>query len=397
MTRKHFRTTPVAAQKSARGSMPSSTAYTGTSSRKNRLSQLKTEMNGPQCSGKCSDHPRPSYPMMLWALAGAVSIAIVLCVSLGLCDLGGTLLSSAPVHNSCDSCDPHSTNNPTTKENSQAENISDGHAGAHNDTTSATTPRAAQELSNLRQQLEKRLDPYGDAVALAVVDVDSGDCCKLHADKAFVSASMIKLTILAAYSQALDQKRIDPCARVRLRDMHVVGGTGKIQSEQHRSYSYDELCRYMIMYSDNTASNALIDALGIQTINTCAQELGCTRTVLNRKFMQLNTGIENWTSANDMATLLRAFAQKHAASTEACEQALNYLSQQTDDEGLTQGITSGHFAHKTGSLNTIRHDGGIVMCAHPYVLVVLSDIGAGHANKLMAQIAADVDTYMNKR
>jgi hypothetical protein len=334
--------------------------------------------------------------MMLWALAGAVSIAIVLCVSLGLCDLGNTLLSSAPVHNSCDSCDPHSTNNPT-KENSQAGNISDGHAGAHNDTTSATTPRAAQELSNLRQQLEKRLDPYGDAVALAVVDVDSGDYCKLHADKAFVSASMIKLTILAAYSQALDQKRIDPCARVRLRDMHVVGGTGKIQSEQHRSYSYDELCRYMIMYSDNTASNALIDALGIQTINTCAQELGCTRTVLNRKFMQLNTGIENWTSANDMATLLRAFAQKHAASTEACEQALNYLSQQTDDEGLTQGITSGHFAHKTGSLNTIRHDGGIVMCAHPYVLVVLSDIGAGHANKLMAQIAADVDTYMNKR
>ena len=261
----------------------------------------------------------------------------------------------------------------------------------------AQKQRRSQELTELNDKLMTRLEPYGSAVAVSVVDVQSGDFCNIHADKRFVSASMIKLAILARYVQALDEASIDPSERVSLKSMHIVGGTGKIQSERKSSYSYDELCRYMIMYSDNTATNVLIDKLGLAAINDQAKKLGCENTELNRKMMQLNTGVENWTSAEDVARLLNAFAHKSAGSAEACDIALDYLSKQTDDEGIAQGIPKRTFAHKTGSLNTIRHDGGIVMGAHPYVLVVLSDIGAGKANTLMAQLAQDVDSYMSAR
>lgn len=255
---------------------------------------------------------------------------------------------------------------------------------------------APQEIKELQLQIEELTQPYGSSVSVCVIDASNGNYCQVNSDKAFVSASMIKLAVLCEYMHAVENGQLDPADRVTLKNMNVVGGTGLIQTERHASYSYDELCRYMIMYSDNTATNVLINKLGQDAINERVQALGCKNTSLNRQLMALNTNTENWISARDAAAILYKIKNGTAASSAMCAKALEYLSKQTDNEGMAECISSGAFAHKTGSLRSMRHDGGIVLGKHPYVIVALCDIGAGNANKLMKEIAQKADAYFSQ-
>lgn len=271
------------------------------------------------------------------------------------------------------------------------------------DSTDATTTNeisteqsAPQEIKELQQQIEELTQPYGSSVSVCIIDASNGNYCHVNSDKAFVSASMIKLAVLCEYMHAVDNGQLDPADRVTLKNMKVVGGTGLIQTERHASYSYDELCRYMIMYSDNTATNVLINKLGQDAINELVQTLGCKNTSLNRQLMALNTNTENWISSRDAATILYKIKNGTASSSTICAKALEYLSKQTDNEGMAEGISSGAFAHKTGSLRSMRHDGGIVLGRHPYVIVALCDIGAGNANRLMKEIAQKADAYFSR-
>lgn len=255
---------------------------------------------------------------------------------------------------------------------------------------------ASQEIKELQQQIEELTQPYGSSVSVCIIDASNGNYCQVNSDKAFVSASMIKLAVLCKYMDAVDNGQLNPADRVALKNMKVVGGTGLIQTERHASYTYDELCRYMIMYSDNTATNVIINKLGQDAINERVQTLGCKNTTLNRQLMALNTNTENWISARDAATILYKIKNGTAASSTICAKTLEYLSKQTDNEGMAEGISSGAFAHKTGSLRSMRHDGGIVLGKHPYVIVALCDIGAGNANKLMKEIAQKADAYFGQ-
>lgn len=255
---------------------------------------------------------------------------------------------------------------------------------------------ASAQLSALKSELEQVVAPYGNAVSISVVDIRTGATCDINANKQVISASMIKLAVMAAYLRAVDAGTINPQQALPLARMKIVGGTGKIQSERARTYTYDALCRYMIMYSDNTATNALIDALGVNTVNTRAHELSCTQTTLNRKLMQLNTGVENYTSAADVSRLLCAFYTQTAASAGQCTKAMDFLLQQTDGDGIPQGLSGVQFAHKTGTLGGIRHDGGIVMARSPYTIVVMCELPEGKANALMAQVARKTQQYFSR-
>lgn len=275
-----------------------------------------------------------------------------------------------------------------------AENADSANAAKTNENSAEQS--VPQEIKKLQQQIEELTQPYGSSVSVCIIDASNGNYCHVNSDKAFVSASMIKLAVLCEYMHAVDNGQLNPADRVALKNMNVVGGTGLIQTERHASYSYDELCRYMIMYSDNTATNVLINKLGQDVINERVQSLGCKNTSLNRQLMALNTNTENWISARDAATILYKIKNGTAASSAMCAKALEYLSKQTDNEGMAEGISSGAFAHKTGSLRSMRHDGGIVLGKHPYVIVALCDIGAGNANKLMKEIAQKADAYFSQ-
>lgn len=264
--------------------------------------------------------------------------------------------------------------------------------GSSQDSGSTKRASISKQYRTLKRALLPLVEDYGDKVAVTVVSVDGEDCIAINGDEKYVSASMIKLLILAEFIDEVDSGAISLDDAYTTKVSDIVAGTGVIQNDPvGTTYSYDDLARLMVASSDNVATNILIDAMGFDAINAKAQELGLEKTELDRKMMQLDSGIENYISANDAASILRGIARGELGSKKLCKKAKGYLLQQSDSEGLAQGLPAEvSFAHKTGSLDSKRHDGGIVYADSPYVVVVLSDIGADRANQLMGEISATV-------
>lgn len=252
-------------------------------------------------------------------------------------------------------------------------------------TTTAMTP----EMQEAEREVSALVAPYAESVAVAVVSLGEGGGFSINGDERFVSASMIKLLILAEYMQQVDAGMLDPDGIHVLDESDMVGGAGVVAgSSSGATFTYDELACHMIKYSDNTAANILIDTLGMEAINHRASALGLAQTELQRKMMHFDGDAENYISANDAAALLCGIAQHGLASDSTSEVAESYLLEQADSEGLVAGLPSSvRFGHKTGALDSVRHDGGIVYGESPYVIVVLTSLDEAKANSLMEEIS----------
>ena len=256
----------------------------------------------------------------------------------------------------------------------------------------AVAPVSAPE--GLRDALEQAAKVHAGTYAVACASADGSWSVDVNGDEPFVSASIIKLAILGTL---LDQAQsgalsLDDSATVGPSD--IVGGTGVIQaSGAGGSYTYRQLAAYMIQDSDNIATNLVIDAVGMPAVNQYASEIGLTQTVLNRRMMDFAAGGENYTSANDVAHMLQLIYQGKLVSSDASEFALDLLKGQHDDAGLLEGLPAGSvFAHKTGTLDGVFNDGGIVLASNPYVMVVLSsDAERSQAQDCMVDIAQVAD------
>lgn len=254
---------------------------------------------------------------------------------------------------------------------------------------------SASAPEGLRDALEQAAGAHAGTYAVACASADGSWSVDANGDKPFVSASIIKLAILGTL---LDQAQsgvlsLDDSATVGPSD--IVGGTGVIQaSGAGGSYTYRQLAACMIQDSDNIATNLIIDAVGMPAVNEYARGIGLAETVLNRRMMDFSTDVENYTSANDVARMLQLIYQGKLVSPDASEFALDLLKGQHDGAGLLEGLPAGSvFAHKTGTLDGVFNDGGIVLASNPYVMVVLSsDAERSQAQDCMADVAQKADS-----
>jgi beta-lactamase class A len=128
-------------------------------------------------------------------------------------------------------------------------------------------------------------------------------------------------------------------------------------------YPLMDLITLMIIYSDNTATNILIELLGYKKINEMAKKIGCNDIVLKRKMMDFKAakeGRENIVSPMDMAILMEKIYNKSIISPEKCELMIDILIRQKHRNMLPRYILDDVvIAHKTGELSGLNHDIGI--------------------------------------
>jgi beta-lactamase class A len=139
-----------------------------------------------------------------------------------------------------------------------------------------------------------------------------------------------------------------------------------------------ELVERMITRSSNLATNAVIALVGAQEVTETAHRLGArTMSVLRgvEDGKAFEKGLNNTTSAHDLATLLGAIETHAAASPASSDAMLRILERQEFNEEIPAGLPPGtRVAHKTGQITAVLHDAAIVYPPHrpPYVLVVLT-------------------------
>ena len=128
-------------------------------------------------------------------------------------------------------------------------------------------------------------------VAIAVKNLKTGDFFTHNADQPMATASLIKLPLMITAYREVDAKRLDTAKNVELKAADKVPGSGVLTehfSEGVQLPLHDYI-RLMIRYSDNTATNIVIDQVGIEKTATVAESLGCPNTKLHSKLYRGDT------------------------------------------------------------------------------------------------------------
>lgn len=225
--------------------------------------------------------------------------------------------------------------------------------------------------------LESRIKPIADAhkgkVAVAVKDLDSGEAYVLNGDEVMQTASLIKTAIMAAAYARADDKALDLNRMVTLTGSDKVQGAGILTDHfsDGATFCIRDAIRLMIRYSDNTATNLVLDQVGIKTVNEWTKKMGLPETRINAKvFKGSTTSVDpertkkyslGSTSANESIKLLELIHSNKAASAESCQAMLGHLKANADKELLVRYLPAGTVvAHKTGATNQVRTDAGII-------------------------------------
>ena len=196
-------------------------------------------------------------------------------------------------------------------------------------------------------------------------------------NRPFPAASIIKLYVLWELYRQVDEgsKKIDEI--ILLPEKSKVGGFGVLSNlREHLPLTLRDLGVLMIIVSDNTATNLLIDHLGITNIQKTASQMGWTGTKIARKMFDEQAqklGLENYTTATDTANLLARLLEKgDDLSQSAKEDFLHILINQKFNNKLPGRWPRGSalFAHKTGEIKYNEHDAGILFTPQGSKLIV---------------------------
>ena len=221
-------------------------------------------------------------------------------------------------------------------------------------------------------------------------------------DDVFSSASLIKVPILLAVLDYLEEKNESIHQIVKVAKENRVDFSVLTELEAKEA-TLHELLVWMIITSDNTATNVLVDFLGLESLNQYFNKIGLNQTRIQRKmmdFVQLEKGLDNLTTARDMAFLFTAIYRQKLLSKKHSELALDILSRQRVHDSLKRYIADDvKVAHKTGSLETVEHDVGIVFSKKTaYIIGVFVTDHANNeeAKKLIGKLSKIVYDYLGK-
>lgn len=260
--------------------------------------------------------------------------------------------------------------------------------------------RGTADTSEVQNKLLALIEAYGADASVAVRYLpDSAWDFSVNGDMAHPAASLIGLALLTQIYDRIDSGTLDLSNEYILTESSVVAGDGTLQNEEIGSMvTLDELIQHMLAENDNTATNMLIDIVGMEATNLELNRQGLTGTSLERYMMDSNAqaaGIDNWISADDAADILAAIAQDIFYNQDLSEMAVTYLSEGATASKLASALPSEtSYACKTGDLDLVSNEGIIVFGDHGYVLVVLVEgLDEASATSLMSDIAAVVESW----
>lgn len=219
-------------------------------------------------------------------------------------------------------------------------------------------------MEYLQDRISRLIDEESFDVKVVVKDMDTDNILfEKGIYDVFSSASLIKVPILIAVLDYIEQRDGLLYQELTITKGNCVDFSVITEQGQTKSTLY-ELLVWMIITSDNTATNVLIDFVGMDNLNRYFKKIGLTETSVNRKmmdFIRMEKGIDNVTTAKDMATLFTHIYRKTLLSETYSDLAINILSRQRIQDSLKRYFLNDvKMAHKTGSLDTVEHDVGIV-------------------------------------
>jgi beta-lactamase class A len=277
-------------------------------------------------------------------------------------------------------------------------------------------PGKAHSPATLESRLVPLIQAHKGKVAVAVKHLVTGESFQYHADEVMPTASLIKFPVMIeAYRQAA-ARQIDLDAQITLRTQDKVPGSGVLtyHFSDGSKFKLRDAVRLMIAFSDNTATNLVLDAIGIGATAATMDRMGYPNTKIHAKVFRRETSVFperskqfglGSTTANEMIRLCEAVHRRQVISPGACEEMLEHLRACEDKDKFPRLLPpQTKVAFKTGSLADTRTAAGIIECASgPAAVCVLSCenqdkrwVPDNAGNRLCAEIARAVYDHFDR-
>lgn len=237
-------------------------------------------------------------------------------------------------------------------------------------------PKEDAVWAALRARLEKIDRSLDGVLGLSLKDLKTGTTCEIRPDEPFPQASVIKLAVLYELYRQAEQGRID-LAEVTRPPAARVGGGGVLQElGASVSLTWRDVAVLMMGWSDNAATNLLIDRVGMDAVNRRLDELGLPRTRLRRRMMDLEAarrGDENVSTPAEMRRLIEAIYAGRGLSPDRARD-IRLVAATTKDTPFRKPLPEGLVVlDKDGSLEAVRAAAAVVdLKDRPYAITIMT-------------------------
>jgi len=243
-----------------------------------------------------------------------------------------------------------------------------------------------QRSQDIRERIKEIAAGTPGVFGVAVKHLGSGEEIYLNAEEPFPAASVIKVPIMAEVFRQAEEGKFRLDQRLKLTAEDQVGGSGILQAlSPGLELPILDLVTLMIIVSDNTATNMLLDLVGLDQVNSYMTALGLKNTVVYNKLMVIPAERKGMNTVTpwDMTRLLELMALGKVVSHRACQRMIGIMKkQQYNDlipalfpanDGKIGSLPRWQVAHKTGFISGVRNDVGIVFLpGQEYVISILS-------------------------
>ena len=236
-----------------------------------------------------------------------------------------------------------------------------------------TRTAAAKTPATLDEKIAEAVEGFRGKVWIYAKNLDSGKTYSLRGDERVRTASTIKLPIMVeAYFQVAEGK-LAWTDELMLTRQNKQGGSGVLgEFSDNAKIDLRTAKNLMIVVSDNTATNLILDRVTADAVNARMEKLGLAATRSLRKIggggeaRIANDGINRLfgigvSSPRDMVKLLEMLERGEVLSKEASKDMIDTLRRQQFTDGVGRNaLDTTPVASKSGALDRLRSDVGII-------------------------------------
>jgi beta-lactamase class A len=244
-----------------------------------------------------------------------------------------------------------------------------------------STPRAILR-ERFAAELRAAAARFDGVLGAAVVDLTDGTRVGVNETLVFPQGSAIKVPILLELLRQGERRPALLRARQSVSAAARVGGTGVIGyfADGSSALSNEDLAVLMIVLSDNTATNLLIDAVSMDSVNATLRALGLRETKLQRKMMRPDAsarGEENLSTPAEAVALMTRIARCELPVSAATCARLRHILELPKAEAVRAAIPDSiPVASKYGELDGVYNSWALVaLPGRPFALAVMTSYG----------------------
>jgi beta-lactamase class A len=296
---------------------------------------------------------------------------------------------------------------PTDAQASSSESaadISPGDRLGESNLLSSLVPIALNRpLGDLADEVNALATPYTDLTpGIFMLDYETGNYLDINGRQVMSAASIIKVPILVAFFEDIDNNKIRYDEIITLTEADVAEGSGDMQFHGIGSeYSALETASMMIVISDNSATNMLIRRLGgAEALNERFRAWGLNNTVIRDWLPDLQG--TNTTTPYEMVELMTRISQGEIISLRSRDRLFDIMRRTYTDTLIPAGVNDPEatIAHKTGDIGSMVGDVGTVDTPQGkrYGIAVMMNRphNDNRAQDLIRQINATIYSYLTR-